>query len=157
MSDGDVSRFAEEWEAILVLAVARRMRAVGVPDSMIGISGMPYEDPGAFVRTHAVGGSNNNIPGRGIIGDRPGINVDIAVLDAGFPPMLKVMAWSEGRLKDRIDAVIAHEYTEVMLSTPTAGRTPHQDAVETAPETSLKITEGARRILRDYRQVARLG
>jgi hypothetical protein len=76
LSDPGVLRFAEEWEAIFNLAVARRMQAVGVPDSMIGIAGMPYEDPGAFVRTHAVGGSNNTIPGRGIMGDRPGINHD---------------------------------------------------------------------------------
>jgi hypothetical protein len=51
---------AAEWEAILIATVAHRMRQVGVPESMIGISGMLYEDPGAFVRTHAVGGSNNN-------------------------------------------------------------------------------------------------
>ena len=156
MSDGDLLRFAEEWEAILNLAVARRMQLVGVPDSMIGISGMPYEEPGAFVRTHAVGGSNNNIPGRGIVGDRPGINVDIAVLDASFPPMRKLESWSGGRLKDRVDAVIAHEYSEVTAPSLPFGRTPHRFAVEMAPETPLEITEGARRILRDYRQVASL-
>jgi hypothetical protein len=153
VNDDGLSRFAEEWESVLNVVVARRMRAVGVPDSMIGIHGMPYEDPGAFVRTHAVGGSNNNIPDRGIMGDRPGINVDIAVLDVAFPPMLKVVSWSEGRLKDRIDAVIAHEYTEVLSTGLPVGRTPHQYAVQAAPETSLKITEGARRILRDYRRI----
>ncbi len=107
MSIKDVAEFADEWEAILIVAVARRMRSVGVPDSMIGISGMPYEDPGAFVRTHAIGGSNNNIPGLGIMGDRPGINVDLAVLDADFAPMVKVASWAMGGLKDRVDAVIA--------------------------------------------------
>ena len=153
MSVEDVAGFAEEWEAILIVAVARRMRAVGVPDWMLGISGIPYEDPSAFVRTHAVGGSNNNIPGRGIIGDRPGINVDVAVLDLDFPPMFKLASWSKGRLKDRIDAVIAHEYTEVTAPRLAIARTPHQYAVAMAPDTTLKITEGARRILRDYRKI----
>lgn len=120
---------------------------------MIGIFGMPYEDSNAFVLTHAIGGSNNNIPGRGIIGDGPGINVDFAALDPNFPPMRKVATWSSSRLKDRIDAVIAHEYTEVLLPALTLGKETHMVALKTAPETTLKITEGARRILREYRQI----
>ncbi len=120
---------------------------------MIGIFGMPYEESGAFVLTHAVGGSNNNIPGLGIIGDRPGINVDLAVLDPNFPLMRKLATWAQSRLKDRIDAVIAHEYTEVLLSAVTLGKATHIVALKTAPETTLKITEGARRILREYRQI----
>jgi hypothetical protein len=112
---------------------------------------MPYEDPGAFVRSHAIGGSNNNIPGRGIVGSGPGINVDIAVLDARFTQMSKVKSWESASLKDRIDAVIAHEYTEVLATKPTGGLTPHQYAIKNAPETPLKISDRAREILRDYR------
>ena len=89
----NVVSFSGEWEAELNQAVANRMSAVGVPDEMIGIQGMPYEDTGAFVRTHAIGGANNNIPGTGIIGSGPGINVDMAVLDQEFSGMSQVEAW----------------------------------------------------------------
>ncbi len=153
MIDQHLLQFAKDWETLINLAVARRMQAVGVPNSMIGIFGMPYEDSGAFVLTHALGGSNNKIPGRGIIGDRPGINVDLAVLDPNFSPMRKLTSWSKSRLKDRIDAVIAHEYTEVLCPALTGAEAPHLIAIKTAPETRLKITEGARRILREYRQI----
>ena len=90
----NVVSFSGEWEAELNQAVANRMSAVGVPDEMIGIQGMPYEDTGAFVRTHAIGGANNNIPGTGIIGSGPGINVDMAVLDQEFSGMSQVEAWA---------------------------------------------------------------
>lgn len=121
----EVIAFAREWEEPLSKAIANRMRAVGVPQEMIGIKGMPYEDPGAFVCTHALGGSNNNFPGKGIIGEGPGINVDIAVLDARFTKMSGVKSWASARLKDRIDAVIAHEFTEVGATEPAPGCTPH--------------------------------
>lgn len=149
----EVLAFAEEWEAVLAAAVAGRMRTVGIPEEMIGIRGLPHEDPGAFVRTHAVGGSNNNIPGRGIVGERPGINVDIAVLDARFAPMSRVGSWASASLKDRIDAVIAHEHTEVQSTGPDGERSPHRLVIEVAPETSLKISERARQILREYRRI----
>jgi hypothetical protein len=150
----EILAFSAEWETVLDHAIANRMRSIGVPDAMIGIRGLPYEDPGAFVRTHAVGGSNNNIPGRGIMGDGPGINVDLAVLDQKFTPMLSVQSWATARLRDRIDAVIAHEYTEVCHDVSVSERTPHQYAIELAPETSLRISDRARQILREYRRIA---
>lgn len=147
----EVIAFAKEWADQLNEAIANRMRAVGVPEEMIGIRGMPYEDAGAFVRTHALGGSNNNIPGRGVIGKGPGINVDIAVLDAQFAEMSGVLSWARGSLKDRIDAVIAHEFTEVQTYQPMSGLTPHRNAIKSAPETLLNISSRARRILQEYR------
>jgi len=45
------------------------------------------------------------------------------------------------RLRDRMDAVIAHEQEE-------ARGTPHEEVVERAPDTTLPIGDNARRILR---------
>jgi hypothetical protein len=149
----EVIAFATEWEPFLNRAVANRMSAVGVPEELVGIRGMPFEDPGAFVRTHATGGANNNIPGRGIVGTGPGINVDLAVLDALFTPMSKVQSWGSARLKDRIDAVIAHEYTEVLATNPAYGLTPHHYAIKYAPETRLKISDRALAILKEHRRL----
>jgi len=49
--------------------------------------------------------------------------------------------WEKSSLRDRIDAIIAHEHHESLgLS--------HPEAVAQAPHTPLLIREGARRILR---------
>jgi hypothetical protein len=149
----EVVAYAKEWERQLDQVIALRMRTVGVPEAMIGIKGMPYEDPGAFVCTHAIGGSNNNIPGRGIVGSGPGINVDLAVLDARCTYMRAVKSWESAGLKDRVDAVIAHEYTEVLSGGLAPGLTPHLHAIKAAPETELMISERAREILREYRRL----
>ena len=49
--------------------------------------------------------------------------------------------WAKSRLRDRIDAVIAHEVAEART-----GR--HEGAEAMAAETDLPVSEGARRILR---------
>jgi hypothetical protein len=49
--------------------------------------------------------------------------------------------WARSRLRDRIDAVIAHEYEE-------SGGISHDQVVERVAETALPIGESARRILR---------
>ena len=49
--------------------------------------------------------------------------------------------WEKSRLRDRIDAVIAHELAEGQTGT-------HQGAEALAAETRLPVSEGARRILR---------
>jgi hypothetical protein len=151
----DVLRFSAEYEAELNAASAKRMRQVGVPEEMIGIRGMPFEDAGAFVRTHAQGGGNlraGTIPGIGA-----GINVDLAVLDTQYPPMSGVPSWSRASLKDRLDAVIAHEYTEALAPTTLAvGLPSHRHALQNAPDTSLNITLRAREILVEYHRAMTL-
>lgn len=145
----DVLRFSAEYEVELNAAIASRMRKIGVPEKMIGIKDMAFEGAGAFVRTHAQAGSNLRagiVPGKG-----PGINVDLGVLDVNFPQMTDVPSWGAASLKDRVDAVIAHEYTEV-VARPMRGLDFHQQALKFAPETPLGITSGARQILREYRQ-----
>jgi hypothetical protein len=49
--------------------------------------------------------------------------------------------WAKSRLRDRIDAIIAHEHYEGLgLS--------HDETAALAPDTPLGVREGARRILR---------
>lgn len=147
----EVLHFSAEYEAELKAAIENRMRQVGVPEEMIGIKGMPFEDQGAFVRTHAQGGAH--LRAGSIPGICAGINVDLAVLDEQFPPMYDVPSWGRATLRDRIDAVSAHEYTEVLApSTIPTGLPSHRHALENAPRTSLNITPRARQILIEYRR-----
>ncbi len=60
-------------------------------------------------------------------------------------------AWQDGSWKDRVDAVTAHEYTEVLA--PSGGDF-HPHAVANAESTTLAITDRARQILREYRDAA---
>ncbi len=62
------------------------------------------------------------------------------------PEALKV--WAKGRVRDRIDAVIAHEHLE------TQG-VPHDEVVQRAPDTDLPIGENACRILRSMAEGVR--
>jgi hypothetical protein len=80
---------------------------------------------------------------------KPGINVDPAVFDANAPKMGKLSSWKSARLRDRIDAVIAHEYTEALAP---QGVDFHIHALKHAENTPLKISERARQILREHRQ-----
>jgi hypothetical protein len=69
-----------------------------------------------------------------------GIVVDSGALN---PELLKGQKgsrhWREARLRDRIDAIIAHEYEESQCQD-------HVKALKAAAKTELPITEGARRI-----------
>jgi hypothetical protein len=49
--------------------------------------------------------------------------------------------WAKSRLRDRIDAVIAHEVAESQTGT-------HEGAEALAAKTTLAVSEGTRRILR---------
>jgi len=123
-------------------------------DRMAGGSGSSSQgtdrvDEGAFVRypTSQVGGNINpyTFPGR-----RPAINLDCGVLDVSHPAMSKVPSWSQASLRDRIEAAVAHEYTEA-LAKPMPGLSFHDQALKFAPETALDISPAARQILREYR------
>jgi hypothetical protein len=48
--------------------------------------------------------------------------------------------WPKSTLRDRIDAIIAHEYEEDRTGS-------HEAALKAAPKTGLPVTKGARRIL----------
>lgn len=141
----DVADFADRFQRPLSQAISNRMRQVGVPDEMIGIEWWGV-DPGPFVRYQPPQlGGNIRI---GLNG-KPGMNVDPAVFDADAPKLGKLVSWRAASLRDRIDAVIAHEYTEALAPN---GVDCHIHALRNAENTRLLLSARARQILREYRQ-----
>lgn len=113
------------------------MREVGVPQHLIGDMPLGGGPRSAFHPQDGMGG--------GLTVGR-GINVDSGILN---PNLLGDPAgggaaerWSMARLRDRMDAVIAHEYEEA-----TGGS--HGDALQSAARTKLSISPEARAILRE--------
>src|SRR5438105_10170849 len=116
--------------------VQQRMRHVGVPEHLIGDTPLGGGLRRAFHPEEGTGG--------GVTVGR-GISVDSGVLN---PELLGNAAaggvardWARARLRDRIDAVIAHEYEECLRGTDAAAR-------QHAPTTGLRISDEARAILR---------
>jgi hypothetical protein len=141
----EIADFADRYQEPLSRAIRNRMLAVGVPEEMIGVEWWGV-DTGPFVRYHPPQfGGNIRVGTNG----KPGINVDPAVFDADAPPMGGLDAWRSASLRDRIDAVTAHEYTEVLAP---RGVDFHLHAVEEAENTPLRISDRARQILRDHRR-----
>jgi len=133
------------------------MRQLGVPEEMIGIRNCPGLDDGPFVRfpsTRIGGNINPNL--------RPdlqaGIALDHGIFDVAHPSMSNVRSWGMGRLRDRMDAGIVHEFVEATLQPPAhltglaAADWLHNEAARRAPDTITPITLGARKILIEYRQ-----
>jgi hypothetical protein len=129
-------RSAHEWEDVAEACVQKRMRQLGVPERQIGVrrrernyrraSFIPSEGDGGGVTPH-------------------GINVDGGVLNPQLNseevgPHASAI-WQKARLRDRIDAVIAHEYEESVAGT-------RKGAETRAADTTLPISDTARRILR---------
>jgi hypothetical protein len=140
----DVADFANRFQDPLSRSIGNRMRQVGVPDEMIGIDWWGV-DKGPFVRYDPPQlGGNIRVGLKG----KPGINVDPAVLDANAPKMGTLPSWKSASLRDRIDAVIAHEYTEALAP---QGVDFHIYALKNAENTPLKISDRARQILKEYR------
>jgi len=112
------------------------MLDVGVPEHLIGE--IPF---GGGVRRAFLPEEGT---GSGVTVGR-GINVDSGVFN---PNLLgdpaaggAAHAWSRARLRDRINAVIAHEYEECIRGSDQAAR-------QHAPTTRLRISDEARAILR---------
>jgi hypothetical protein len=109
-----------------------RMQELGLPDDKIGSA--PLTKPGiwrAFDPEEGTGGAIE----RGIVVNSGCLNRDLMRGRKGS------RIWATARLRDRIDAIIAHEYEEDRTGS-------HEAAVKEAPRTKLPITEGARRICR---------
>lgn len=124
--------FSRRWAVRLDAYCAIRMEALGIPDTLIGASDLSRGRPWhAFDVDSRVGGTITS-----------GIIVDSGVFN---PELLRggkgESAWAGASLRDRIDAVIAHESEEARRGT-------HEDALREAPATELPITGGARQILR---------
>jgi hypothetical protein len=128
---------ALEWEDVVEAFTENRMRELGIPEYQIGAP--DYRRGGekhAFLPQESIGGSNGT--GRRLFLDAGILNPELSAEEIG-PSASKF--WAGSRLRDRIDAVIAHEYLE-------AQGIPHDEVVQRAPDTDLPIGESARRILR---------
>ena len=113
-----------------------RMHELGIPEKHMGLPDASRGLPWAVFHP-------NTGKGGGVVADH--FAVDSGVLN---PELLTSKygsdvgkLWARSRLRDRIDAVIVHEYEE-------AQGLHHDQVVERAPDTALPIGENARRILR---------
>ena len=126
-------QIAREWEDVGERYVRRRNRELGILEHM---NGQPdYAGDGrwrAFDPNTRTGGQNT-----------ASVNINSDVLN---PDLLEGekggRIWPKTRLKDRIDAIIAHEYEELMPE----GR--HVNALKEAARTKLPISDEARRLNR---------
>ncbi len=134
--------FAHRYAQDLDLAVAERMRELKIHDDQIG---MPDRDAGinwaAFHPDGTEGG--NNSPGGRLIVDSGLLNFDLLRRDYGSNA---AELFGKSRLRDRLDAIIAHEYEEHRHGMD------HQAALKHAPNTALPISERAREIAKAMRQ-----
>jgi hypothetical protein len=128
---------ARAWEDVGETYVQNRMRELGIPDHEIGAP--DYNRRGerqAFLPDEVEGGSNDLH--RRLYVDSGVLNLELNARVNG-PEATQV--WAKSRLRDRIDAVIAHEHLE-------AQGIPHNEVVLRAADSLLPISENARRILR---------
>jgi hypothetical protein len=124
--------FARRWRGRLDEYCTIRMDELGIPDGKNG-----EEDPNrpgtwrAFVAEERTGGYTSR-----------GITVNSGVLN---PELLKgkkgSRIWPKARLRDRIDAIIAHEWAEDKTLD-------HDASLKAAARTELPVSDGARRILK---------
>jgi hypothetical protein len=116
------------------------MRELGIPEHRIGAYDIDYDfRHAAFHPKERTGGSNS--PGARINLNSGILNPELLSPELG--PEVAAL-WGKCRLRDRMDAVIAHEHHESLgLS--------HPETVAEAPDTPLPVREGARRILRAIR------
>jgi hypothetical protein len=128
--------FANEYADYLENYVEGRMHALGVPEEQIGTADKSRNLPWAVFHP-------NGTTGGAVLGEK------IAVDSGIFNPELLTerygqavgKTWAKTRLRDRIDAVIAHEIAESQAGT-------HEGAERLAAVTELGVSEGARRVLR---------
>jgi hypothetical protein len=113
---------------------------VGIDRAQLGVGDPKHGIRHAAFMPHEVDGGGNTPDGR--------LNLDSGILNFALFERLgptESDAYSKARLRDRIDAGIAHEYEEV-----TSGGS-HEYPFEHAPETELPIRRGARELARKIR------
>ena len=127
------SQVAQEWADVGESYVRQRMQELGIPKDQRGQPN--YGGDGrwrTFDPQGREGGENTT-----------GVAVDSGVLN---PELLKGekggRIWPKMRLKDRIDATIAHEYEELRAGGKHAG------ALRAAAKTELPVSDEARRLNR---------
>ena len=133
--------FARRYAEPLDWQVAIRMEELGIPNDRIGSSDRGHGLSGRAFNPYERDGGGNTPDGR--------LNLDSGILN---PELFRRLgpeasaAYAKARLRDRIDAGIAHEYEEVR------GGGSHEYAYEHAPETELPIRQEARTLARTIRK-----
>lgn len=125
--------FARRWADRLELHRIQRMQQLGIPEDMIGQP--DYDGDGrwqAFNPYGRQGGENTT----GVVIDSGVLNPRLIEGEKGG------RIWSQTRLRDRIDATIAHEYEDLLHGGS------HAAAIRKAATTNLPISEAARRLNR---------
>ncbi len=124
--------FARRYKEPLDQCCAIRMAELGLPEDKNGAP--DFDKRGQWRAFEPEGRTGGNITS--------GVYLNSGVLN---PDLLKGekggRLWSKARLRDRIDAIIAHEWEESFVGD-------HQKALKAAPKTKLPITDQARLLLR---------
>jgi hypothetical protein len=117
------------------------MEELGIPGDRIGSNDRLHGLEGRAFNPYERDGGGISTGGR--------INIDSGLLN---PDQITEQygkkagkLWAKSRLRDRQDALIAHEEEEWRTGS-------HDEAVKVAPETELPITDKAREILRETRK-----
>ena len=126
------SQVAREWRDVGQSYAERRMKELGIPKAKIGAddprAGKPWR---AFDPDEKTGGSVST----GVVIDSGVLNLDLLKGKKGG------RIWPKASLRDRIDAIIAHEWAEDQTLD-------HGEALKAAAKTELPVSEGAKRILK---------
>ena len=129
--------FANRWVDRVENFVEGRMHVLDIPEHQVGSSDHKH---GVAWRTFFPHEGNG-----GSVGTGGRINVDSGVLN---PELLTKdygekagRVWAKSRLRDKVDAVIIHEFSEAEAGT-------HEAALAAGLRTERPISDGARRILR---------
>lgn len=123
--------FARRYAHDMDYLAAQRMTELGIPRHLLGAP--DFDGDGKWRAFIARGRTGGNLT--------TGITVNSGVFNPELVGGKGSRLWTKARLRDRMDAVIAHEYEEDRLGT-------HELAVKHGAKTELSITDGARRILR---------
>jgi hypothetical protein len=134
--------FAGRYAEPLDQCVAVRMEELGLSNDEIG---MPDDDRGVpWAAFHLLGkqGGYNSPDGRLVV-ESGLLNFDLLRKDYGEEA---AELFGKSALRDRLDAIIAHEYEECRHGGS------HEEALKYAPDTELAITARAREICVSMRQ-----
>jgi hypothetical protein len=146
---GMTKQQVEEWN----VKIAKRMKELGIPENNIGAKVTKYDpNTGKFIGHAYTEGETGEafVPSGGNRGRRLRTYVDkyeheeggIAVHGNVFDDWEGFDLWNQSSVDDRIDAIIAHEWSEFSELT-------HWETVELAPDTQLAIRQRARELLKE--------
>jgi hypothetical protein len=136
--------FAERYAELMNYHVENRMMELGIDPGKIGVGDPDDRTRHAAFIPHEADGGGNTPDGR--------LNLDSGIFNPDLFERLGPKAshaYAKARLRDRMDAGIAHEYEEAK------GDGSHQYAFEHAPETELPIRHEARELAQKIRDAER--